>query len=71
MTDPDVEAIEISDVIESVINDTIATGAQPRNIDDMADLNIGGNVNPNNGRIVFGCFATDMVLCSGRVLSQR
>ena len=58
MTDQDLEAIEIAEVIENVINETVATGAQPENIEAMADLNIGGNVNPNNDRIAFGCFAT-------------
>ena len=40
------EAIEIAEVIDNVISDTVATGAQPGNIEAMADLNIGGNVNP-------------------------
>ena len=50
MTEQDLEAIEIADVIENVISDTVVTGAQPENIEAMADLNIGGNENPNNNR---------------------
>ena len=45
MTDQDLEAIEIAEVIENVISDTVATGAQPENIEAMTDLNIGVNGN--------------------------
>ena len=57
MPDQDLEAIEIAEVIENVISDTVATGTQPENIEAMADLNIGFNGNSNNNRIVFGCIA--------------
>ena len=71
MTDQDLEAIEIAEVIENVISDTVATGAQPENIEAMADLNIGGNENPNNNRIVFRMLCNRLRICDRRMRYRR